>query len=186
MSIGEFESGRDESYEGTFIPDAGESAPASRSNRQRPLQRLAEVRRQQNVSLRNVARRMHVDTDTVRKQEEPTADIPLSVLYEWQAILEVPLASLLIDSDSQLSSPVEHRAKLVRVMKTAAAILERAEGPRMRRLAQMLVEQLIDLMPELKDVGAWNTVGRRRNQDDFGRIMERTVSDEVFRHSQDM
>ena len=33
----------------------------------------------------------------------------------------------------------------------------------------MLVEQLVELMPELKGITAWNSVGYRRGLDDLGR-----------------
>jgi len=144
------------------------------------LQRLGEVRRQQGISQHNVARHLKINLAEVRRQEEPTADLPLSMLLQWRKLLDVPMASLLVESDEFLSSPVQQRARLVRVMKTAAAILERSESSRMRRLAQTLVEQLVELMPELKDVEAWHAVGRRRNDDDYGRILERTVSDDIF------
>lgn len=145
------------------------------------LHRLGEVRRQQGVSRHNIARHLNIDLETVRQQEQATADLPLSVLYAWQKLLDVPAGSLLADGDEQLSNPVQQRAKLVRVMKTAAALLERAERPRLRRLAQTLVEQLIELMPELKDIEPWHAVGRRRSEEDYGRILERTVSeDEIF------
>ena len=65
-------------------------------------------------------------------------------------------------------------------MKTAAAILEKADGVRIRRLAQMLVEQLVEMMPELKEVAPWHAVGRRRSLDDFGRILERVFPEDAF------
>src|SRR6516162_8442772 len=62
------------------------------------LHRLATVRRQQGISQRNIARRLNIDIATVRQQEEETTDLPLSTLYQWQRILEVPIAELLVDS----------------------------------------------------------------------------------------
>jgi hypothetical protein len=57
-------------------------------------------------------------------------------------------------------------------MKTAAAIRERAGNHPVSRLAQMLIEQLLELMPELKDVGPWHSVGQRRSLDEYGRAAE--------------
>ncbi|HZZ71557.1 MAG TPA: helix-turn-helix domain-containing protein [Pirellulales bacterium] len=154
-------------------------APAG-SAENRPLQRIAEVRKQQGVSCRNIARRLNLDMETVRRYENPASDLPLSVLYEYQKVLDVPVADLLVEQNDPLSAGVLDRARLVRLMKTAAAILEKADGIRVRRLAQMLVEQLIEMMPELKEVSPWHAVGRRRSLDDYGRTIERIFPEDVF------
>ena len=122
-----------------------------------------------------------MDDARATRHEEETADLPLSVLYQWQRVLEVPIAELLVDSDAPLSAPVMERAQLVKLMKTAAAILERAERPSIRRMAQMLVEQLIEMMPELKGVGPWHAVGQRRSLDEYGRVVERRLTEEMLR-----
>ncbi len=147
----------------------------------RAWQRLGTVRKQQGVSLRKVARRLQTDVRTLRREEEETTDLPISRLYEWQQVLEVPLAELLIDSEAPLSSPVQDRARLVRVMKTVGAILEKVKDPSVKRMAENLSEMLVEMMPELKDVGAWHSVGQRRTLDEMGRIVERSYSEEVFR-----
>ena len=147
----------------------------------KPLHRLASVRRQQGVSLRNMARRLKVDVTAVCQQEQETSDLPLSVLYEWQKVLDVPVAELLVDSDGSLSAPVMERARLVKLMKTAAAIMEKAHTPSMRRMVTMLVEQLVEIMPELRDVAPWHTVGQRRTLDDYGRAVERQLPDDIMR-----
>lgn len=147
----------------------------------RAWQRLGIVRKQQGVSLRKVARRLQTDVRTLRHEEEESTDLPISRLYEWQQVLEVPLAELLIDSEAPLSSPVQDRARLVRVMKTVGAILEKTKDPCVRRMAQNLSDMLVEMMPELKEVGAWHSVGQRRTLDEMGRIVERSYSEEVFR-----
>jgi len=147
------------------------------------LHRLSEVRQQQGVSHRNVARRLGLDIKTVRQQEQETADLPLSILYAWQQVLEVPIADLLIDNDGPLSPLVLERARMVKLMKTAAAIQEKADSNSLRRLTQMLIDQLVEIMPELKDVGPWHAVGQRRTLDDFGRVMERPMAEDVFRRA---
>jgi transcriptional regulator with XRE-family HTH domain len=143
---------------------------------QRVWQRLREVRQQQGVSLRAAARRLQTDIKSVRDAEEPSRDMPLSELYRWQAMLDVPIADLLIEPTEPLSRPVLERAQMVKLMKTAQALLERAPTPPISRLAQMLIEQLCALMPELRDVGPWPAVGQRRTHEDIGRIAERPLS----------
>lgn len=147
---------------------------------QRPLHRLAEVRRQQSVSQRNVARHLGLDIATVKAQEQETNDITLSTLYKWQSVLQVPVADLLVDCEEPLSPPVMARAQMVKLMKTATALLAKAESPGTRRLVQMLVDQLLEIMPELKDVGPWHSVGQRRTLDEYGRAAQRVMPDDLF------
>jgi len=152
--------------------------------RDQPLHRLAEVRQQQGVTLRNVARRMRVDLKTVRQQEEATSDLTLSTLYAWQQVLDVPVADLLVDDEGPLSPAVKQRAQLVRVMKTAVAMLEQCDSSKTKRMAQTLIDQLLDIMPELKEVGPWHTVGQRRTVNEVGRIGSNTVPDDFHRRAQ--
>lgn len=141
---------------------------------------IANVREQQGMSLRSVARRMEMDVSELKLLERETTDMTLSTLYKWQAALDVPVASLLVEQDDPLSEPVLKRARMIRLMKTAAALLERADSKPIERLATMLIEQLVEIMPELKDVSAWHAVGQRRSLDECGRIAEQTLPDDWF------
>ena len=152
----------------------------TRSTPQRPLHRLAAVRRRQNVSQRNVARHLGIDMATVKQQEQETTDITLSTLYRWQSVLQVPIAEMLVDNDEPLSPPVMARAQLVKLMKTAVALLDKADNSSTRRLAQMLIDQLLEIMPELKDVGPWHSIGQRRTLDEYGRAAHRVMPDELL------
>ena len=143
--------------------------------------RIADVRRQQGVTLRNVARRMGVPLPVVRRQEQVDCDMRLSELLRWQEVLEVPIAELLIEGDGQLSGPVLARSRMVKLMKTAAAIRERSQDPSISRMVTMLVEQILEIMPELADVTPWHTVGQRRTRDDLGRTARMIVPEDAFR-----
>lgn len=145
-----------------------------------PLHRLAKVRRLQGLSRRVVARRLKTEVAQLKEQEQPTSDMPLSRLYEWQRVLEVPVAELLVEPDDPLSAPVLERARLVRVMKTVLAILEEARELPVRRMAETLVDQLTEMMPELEGIGPWHAVGRPRRRDELGVAAERRLSDDVF------
>lgn len=146
----------------------------------RPLHRLADVRKRQGLSVRSVARRMHTSIDQVRRQEEPESDLMLSDLLRWQQALDVPVADLLVESESPLSEPVLTRARLLRIMKTVKAIKETATSSSIQRFATMLEDQLVEVMPELKDVSAWHSIGQRRAPNELGRIAERTLPDSFF------
>lgn len=137
--------------------------------------RLAEVRKQQGVSVRSAARRMGVSMDQVRREEHPETDLMLSDLVRWQVALEVPLADLLTDDEAPISAPILKRAKWLRLMKTVKALSELEASPGVKRMAAMLESQVVEIMPELADVGAWHSVGQRRTQDELGRIAEDTV-----------
>jgi len=154
---------------------------SSRSARSRnALHRIAEVREQQGVTLRNVARRLRLPLTVVRRQEQADCDLRLSDLLRWQEVLEVPVADLLVEGEGQLSGPVLARSRMVKLMKTAAALRERTAGTAAARMTEMLVEQILELMPELADVGPWHTALARRPLDDVGRTARCTVSDELF------
>jgi len=171
---------------GTLPETDGVAAPeavANSSGVPRELHRISEVRVQQGASLRSVARKLDLSVQEVCEQECSTTDLQISDLLQWQEILEVPLADLLIDSEGPLSEPVCERARMLRIMKTAKAIKEGAHNRSVIRLANMLIGQLVEIMPELSDVAAWHTVGQRRTQEEVGRIVERAIPDSFFTDS---
>ncbi len=65
-------------------------------------------------------------------------------------------------------------------MKTALSLLEEAGDGPPRRVAQSLVEALVEVMPELRHVTAWNAVGKRRRASDLGVTALRRLSDDLF------
>ncbi len=147
----------------------------------RKLQRVAEVRREQGISLRSVSRQLGKTVSVVRAEEDESNDLSISDLMKWQEVLGVPLQDLLVEPAPTLSKPILERARMVRVMKTAAAIRDTTEaetGP--ARLAAMLVDQLVEIMPELEEVSAWHSVGQRRSLDEYGRIVERRINDDML------
>ena len=162
--------------------DAGGMANAG-TQRRAAYHRIAEVRRSQGVTLRNVARRLGLSLPLVRRQECADCDLRLSDLQRWQDVLEVPIAELLVEGEGQLSGPVLERSRMVKLMKTAAAIRERTEGTPVGRMVKMLIEQILEIMPELSDVGPWHSVGQRRPLDDLGRAARMAVPEELFRRS---
>src|SRR5262249_15539136 len=145
------------------------------------LHRIAAVRQQQGISLRGLARQLRTSVRELEVEEDESSDLRLSRVYWWQSVLEVPISELLVDSNSPLSAPVLERARLVRIMKTVAAIAEKAESSSIKRLAQTLAAQLVEMMPELEGVSPWHSVGQRRTLDEWGRIAERPYSEDIWR-----
>jgi transcriptional regulator with XRE-family HTH domain len=152
-----------------------------RARSSRRLHRLRAVRLQEGVSRRTIARRLGIGLREVQAQEQESADLPLSALYRWREILNVPISQLLEEDVGELSSPIMFRARLLRVMRTAATILERTRNPATRRMAQFMVEQLIEIMPELKDTTPWPSVGKRRSRRELGRAAQRRLPADVMR-----
>jgi hypothetical protein len=144
------------------------------------LHRIAEVRRQHNVSTRSLARRMKTSDVLVRQQEEQTCDLPLSVLYKWQSALDVPIVELLVEPGPGLSPNVRCRAAMLKVMKTVRSIEERVGTEPTSFLVQGLVTQLIEMMPELASVDAWPSVGKRRTGTEISPIEERAIPARLF------
>jgi len=156
-------------------PDsAGKKSPT------RTLHQLEAARRRQGLSLRCVAKRLGLSVSEARQQEEGSIDITVSQLYRWQQALEAPLAELLEEPTDYLSPRVLDRARMLRIMKTALTIHAQARSPGMKRLAQVLVDQLLEMMPELEDVSAWPTVGQRRKGEEMGRIVDNPIPEHWF------
>ncbi len=166
-----------------FIASQEASVPVPQQAAGRNLHRIRDIRRRQGVSLRSAARRLSTSMEQVRRQEDPACDMPLSDLYNWQRALDVPVVDLLVDSDAPLSETVLSRARLVRVMKTVRAIQDSSSAVGIHRLATMMEQQLIELMPELQDVSAWPSVGQRRGTNELGRAAERALPDSFFGNS---
>jgi len=146
----------------------------------RPLHRVREAREQQGVSLRSASRHLDISIEEVRAQEHEMSNLSLATLYRWQQLLDVPIANLLVDVDGPLSEPVLKRARMLKLMKTAGAIVQQTHSTQVMRLANMLVDQLVEIMPELKGVSPWHVVGQRRTMDEYGRAAERTLPDNLF------
>ena len=162
-------------------PDV-DHAPCVRVHKaNRPLHRLAEVRQNQGISRRTVARRLHLDMASVKHMEQEDTDLSLSTLYEWQQVLDVPVAELLVEAEEPLSTPIMRRAQLLKLMKTAMAIKQRSGQAPIQRMAEVLVNQLVEIMPELAQVTPWHAVGKRRSQSELGQAAMRTISAEILR-----
>jgi transcriptional regulator with XRE-family HTH domain len=152
--------------------------PAPRETRR--MHRLQSVRQAEGISRRTMARRLHTDMESVAREEDESADLSLSTLYRWQAALDVPLAELLVDPGAELSPPVLERSQMVRLMKTAMSIVEQAKQTRVRRMAQNLINQVLEIMPELQGVGGWPSVGQRRSLKELGQAAQRFFSGGSF------
>jgi transcriptional regulator with XRE-family HTH domain len=150
----------------------------------RPLHQLALVRRREGVSRRSLARQLGITAGQVEQQERESADLKLSTLYAWQKALNVPIQELLVEGEESVSAPVLRRAQFLRMMKTVRTILDRSKQIGVRRMAQMLAEQLTEAMPELDEVGPWPVVGKRRRSTELGQVFYRRLDVEFHAESE--
>jgi hypothetical protein len=125
---------------------------------------------------------MNKDISVLKIQEQEETDLTLTELYCWQKALNVPLRELLVEPEGALSEPVRTRASLLRIATTAKAILTKTTSRATRHLAQELLCQIIDLMPELEDLmpelnsqRSWREFRSRTKVQALGRTAERTV-----------
>ncbi len=158
------------------VPDAESSSNSAKKCAAAHFHnRIAEVREQQGISPRTMARRLQIDLKSYLALERPERDLRLSELVALQAALDVPMIDLLEDSQS-LSRPVAERAKMIKVMKTAAALRETPSSARIERMVQTLCGHLIDLMPELAEVSSWPQYGSRRGSSAIGKVLAQQIS----------
>ena len=52
-------------------------------------------------------------------------------------------------------------------------------------MAQTMFNQLVEIMPELANVGPWQAVGKRRQQSELGMAAHRRLADSVFLDGED-
>ncbi|MCE9544722.1 MAG: hypothetical protein K8T25_04280 [Planctomycetia bacterium] len=168
-------------HDDSLTDDLDHDASGTHSPNGAPVwHRISEVRNRQGVSLRTVARHWDIEISEARRQQNPAADLTLSQLYRWQEVLGVPVAELLVEDGEELSNPVLRRAQLVKVMKTAMTIREGARDVRVQRLITTLIDQLVEIMPELKEVGPWHGSGNRRSLDEYGRACDYRLSEDAL------
>ncbi|MBR4833151.1 MAG: hypothetical protein IKU86_02305 [Thermoguttaceae bacterium] len=157
-------------------PQPSQTKPRSSLNSTRPLHFIAETLRKQGATVAGCARRLGLSPAEVVEQTRPDADLTLSQIYAWRAALDVPLAELLPLEDV-VPDPIRNRALLLRTMKTARQLQELSRGGRLERVAESLVDQLIELMPELAETPAWPSVGQSRAPREPGFATRRVDSD---------
>jgi transcriptional regulator with XRE-family HTH domain len=170
--------------ESTKVNSANQDSQASQNGQglnegQRALHRVSQVREREGVSLQSISRRWKMDIARLRELEDENTDLTLSQLYQWQQVLEVPVSELLVDLDQPLSAPVLRRAQMIRLMKTAATISQKTRRSTINQLAQMLMDQLIGMMPELERIGPWQDDPHEHHVGRVGAIGDLTTDNEL-------
>ena len=148
------------------------------SNERKRYHRIATVRKREGMSVARAAARLGVPASHVERLEDEYVDLPLSLIYDWHRALEVPITELLVAGSGELPGGIWDRAKLLKAMKTVASIIEVSEDEEVERMATNLRNELIQVMPELKDVKSWPRNGTpRKPHECLGRILEQPLND---------
>ena len=137
--------------------------------------RVRSVREREQIPLRRVSRWTKLKVSALKALEDESQDLRVSTLYTWARLLDVPVSELLREPEGTLSEPIRQRACLLRIAKTAYSLLEKSQDSASRRLAQNLVDQLTELMPELANVSPWPEEGSRRAPRSAPRIFSRVL-----------
>jgi hypothetical protein len=103
----------------------------------------------------------------------------LSALYRWQQALGVPAAELLVEPNDGLSAPIQLRARLLRMMKTIATILDQPQSDRTTHLIANLKNDILEVMPEVEDVDRWHGSSSDRSGDIAAAVI-RQIDDAFF------
>jgi transcriptional regulator with XRE-family HTH domain len=162
------------------IVDMGGSQPLPVPPPRPVLHRLAAVRREKGLSLQAMAARLRVDVETVRQQEQATSDLPLSILDRWRQALDVPLGELLIEASHPLALPPIPERKTAELLEAALAILKQTKQTGIRRMAHTLVDQLVELRPELKSLATQCGAGSGQLLDAQGQSVGHELPLDVF------
>ncbi|MDD3588561.1 MAG: hypothetical protein PHQ75_15370 [Thermoguttaceae bacterium] len=146
----------------------------------RLLNRIGEIRRNQCLSLSYCAKRLGLSTQEARAQEDPAADLTITQVLAWQEVLDVPLSEM-IEQENVLEDPIRNRAMLLKVMKTAKQIQKTTREARVKNMTTTLVDQLVEIMPELVDVSSWPDIGQSHENRDYGQAAYRRFEPGISR-----
>ncbi len=122
---------------------------------------IAEVLKNQRISVAFCAKRLGVSEEEVLRQLDPKSNLTLNQLFDWSEVLEVPLPELL-PFDSSTADPIRNRALLLRIMKTARQVQSLSVHTTVQYAAETLILQLLELVPDFAMIEAWPSVGQSR------------------------
>lgn len=168
-----------------MVSKSGSDSQTLPTKTARPLHRIAAVREEQNISLTRAAKQLGIEITEARRQENANCDMTLSQLYRWRDLLEVPVGELVVEPDEIPNNPVKCRSQLVKMMKTVRSILETSQEEPIQILAEQLADQMLCLMPELKSISAWPSIGQAREQRDPGQAALRRFDAKVSRRMEE-
>lgn len=159
-------------------PDPGSPPPQKQWNR------IAQLRKEERLTLETCAKRMGISLDEARQQEDPCADLTMSQIEAWSNVLNVNYQ--LIFQTEQPIDPIADRAFLLRLTKSIAQLLEQvSQEPfsikKIRFIAQSLDGQRREYLPEYDDITPWPEYGKSHEDKDNGVAAYRRFDSSVLR-----
>ena len=143
------------------------------------VHRLRQVREQSETSLRAVASRTGIPIGILRKQQDSN-EISLVDFLRWQRALNVPFEELLQPIATELADHIRVRAGLVRLVRSIKSLLHDELTERQATIVENIIDQLNELMPELRAVPAWPAIGSRRSQNEPAVIESQMIDTNVW------
>lgn len=141
----------------------------------KPLHRIREVMRRQEVTNRTLARHLGVGEAVARLLSVSSHDLTISQLVTIAKCLDCPPAELLVDSASD--ELVKMRAMVLRLARITNTIIAQAPTASVKALGESLRNMILDVMPQAAGTGELMAVGQRRSLDDLGRIALTPIHD---------
>lgn len=136
------------SHNGKEHSEEGDTTPFDAASKI-VLHRLGDARKKMGVSWFELARRMGVTVEEIRRQEE-SEDISISTLKQWSAALEVQITDLIVEPEEWLDAAHLEKPQAERLLQLACKLRDRSRRRSIQRLAQTFVEQLTEMHPELE------------------------------------
>jgi transcriptional regulator with XRE-family HTH domain len=112
------------------------------------LHRLGQIRQKMGCSWFELARRMGVTADEIRRQEE-AEDVSIGTLKQWSAALDVQITDLIVEPEEWLNAAHLEKPQAERLLRLAIKLRDRSRRRGIQRLAQTFVDQLTEMHPGL-------------------------------------
>ena len=117
------------------------------------LNRIRKVRLSQGITIEDAARMMKKSTAATRESQRETADLKLTELYQWAAVLDIDITELIVDENFPPSARISaHRLMLSQWMKAVLTIDEEASQKQIKIFAQRCMQHLLQLRPDLNSI----------------------------------
>ena len=109
------------------------------------LHRIREIREQMGITPRHAARMLNVSLDELRRQEDPSSDLTISELQNWQDLLDGDVYDLIVDQEVPFPRAALSSHDVSSFLETATRMLDDSECPAVKRLAETLTNQLREI-----------------------------------------
>ena len=100
-----------------------------RSQLPNPLHRIPEILEREEISVKQIARRMGISIRAATEQLDTQYDLSVEELCRWRKALGVPVSEILDIPDEGIHGSIRERALLVNIMKTVKSLQVSRSSP---------------------------------------------------------